>query len=111
MARYEVRTQLTPQEIAARALAYFGPQGVGLQVTAQQRLGLVFQGGGGHVAVTIQPGANETTVELETREWDFPVQQFMAQIQKRRRWWQRWRRKSRAAAPPPSDFHILDNGC
>ena len=107
--RYEVRTQLTSQEIIDRAIAHFGPGGVGLQLTAQQQLTFVFQGGGGHVSVTIQPGADETVVDLETREWDYPVRQFMGIIQKRHRWWQRWRRKSRSVAPPPSDFHILDN--
>ena len=108
--RYEVKTQLTSQEIIERAIAHFGPAGVGLQLTAQRHLTLVFQGGGGHVAVTIQPGADDTTVDLETREWDYPVRQFMARIQKRRPWWQRWRRQSGSdTPPPPSDFHILDN--
>ena len=119
MVRYQVSTVQTPQEVLERAMQHFGPQGAGLQVTSQNLLGVVFQGGGGHVAVTLQPGAEETVVELETREWDFPVQQFMAQIHRRRRWWQRWwpRRRSGAGAGAgagktpraPSPFHILDN--
>jgi len=44
---------------------------------------VIFQGGGGHVAVTAclskSPG-KKTTVELETREWDYAVRQFMAQV-------------------------------
>lgn len=107
--RYEVRTQLTPHEIIERAITHFGPGGVGLLLTAQQHLTLIFQGGGGHVALAIQPGDDETIVDLETREWDYPVRQFMGKIQKRRHWWQWWRHKSRPAPPPPSDFHILDN--
>jgi hypothetical protein len=107
--RYEVRTQLPAHEIIERAIVHFGPRGVGLQLTAQRHLTLVFQGGGGHVAMTIHPGTDEIAVDLETREWDYPVRQFMGKIQKRRHWWQRWRRKSPPAAPPPSDFHILDN--
>jgi hypothetical protein len=39
----------------------------------------VFQGGGGYVAVTAQPGA-KTVLELETREWDRAVEQFMRRV-------------------------------
>ena len=65
--RYQTTTELTPRQALEQALADFGPGGVGLQITSQSNLGLVFQGGGGHIAVTAQPGA-ETTLELETRE-------------------------------------------
>ena len=113
MMRYQVMTVQTPQEVLERAMRHFGPQGAGLRVTSQNLLGVVFQGGGGYVAVTLQPSAEETVVELETREWDFPVQQFMAQIHRRRFWWQRWRwwprRQSGEAPRTPSPFHILDN--
>ena len=46
------------------------------------------QGGGEHIAVTAEPGA-KTTLDIETREWDSGVQQFMARVQRRRPWWQR----------------------
>jgi hypothetical protein len=39
----------------------------------------VFKGGGGYVAITAQPG-DKTTLELETREWDRAVRQFMAEV-------------------------------
>lgn len=77
--RYEVTTALTPQEVVERASAHFGPQGFGLDNTSRDETCLVFEGGGGYVALTIQPG-NKTTVELETREWDRAVQQFMRQV-------------------------------
>jgi hypothetical protein len=77
--RYEVTTKLTPQEALARAIAYFGPGGQGLAIMSQGDLSLVFQGGGGHVAITAQPG-DKTTLELETREWDYAVRQFMAAV-------------------------------
>ena len=75
--RYQVTTPLTPREALEQALADFGPGGLGLQLTSQTNLNVVFQGGGGHIAVTAQPGA-ETTLDLETREWDYAVKQFMA---------------------------------
>ena len=105
--RYEVTTILTPQEALERAIVFFGPGGQGLILTAQTRAGVVFQGGGGHVAIRIQPGA-ETTLELETREWDYAVQRFMAQVSARRHWWRRLLRRHRRP-PRPSPFTILDN--
>src|SRR2546422_11453916 len=92
--RYQVTTPLTPREALEQALADFGPGGVGLQLTSQTNLSLVFQGGGGHIAVTAEPGA-KTTLELETREWDYGVEQFMARGQRRRSLWQRWGRRKK----------------
>ena len=104
--RYEVVTTLTPREALEQALADFGSGGLGLKMVSQTNLGLVFQGGGGHIAITVQPGAT-TTVELETREWDYAVQRFMAQVSRRRHWWQRWWRRKRSGTPRPASFTIL----
>jgi hypothetical protein len=104
--RYEVVTELTPREALEQAITDFGPEGLGLAMLSQSNLSLVFQGGGGYIAVTAQPGA-ATTIELETREWDYAVQQFMARVHRRRSWWQRlWRRKQSGPSRPPS-FTIL----
>lgn len=107
--RYQVSTELTPQEALQRAIVHFGPGGVGLQITSQTLFGLIFQGGGGYVAITVQPGHEKTVLELETREWDYPVRQFMAQVSRRRSWWRRWWRRKQQAAPPPPRFTILNN--
>ena len=77
--RYEVTTKLTPREALERAIAYFGPGGQGLEITSKGDSSLVFQGGGGHVTFTAQPG-DRTTLALETREWDRAVRQFMAEV-------------------------------
>jgi hypothetical protein len=77
--RYEVTTKLTPQEALDRAIGYFGRGGQGLEITRKDDLSLVFQGGGGYVAITAQPG-DKTTLDLETREWDWAVRQFMAEV-------------------------------
>jgi hypothetical protein len=107
--RYEVTTLLTPGEALARAIRHFGPEGMGLAVTAQTHHRVVLQGGGGHVLVTVQPGV-ETTLELETREWDHAVQQFMAQVSGRRRWWHRLLGRKRQSPVAPTAFPILNNG-
>src|SRR5262249_25196281 len=106
--RYQVTTPLTPREALEQALVDFGPSGLGLQLMSQTNLSLVFQGGGGHIAVTAEPGAT-TTVEIETREWDYGVQQFMARIQRRRPWWQRWWRAKRPRPPRPASLTVLNN--
>lgn len=107
--RYQVHTELSPSEALQRALTHFGAGGVGLHVTSQSVFGLVFQGGGGYVAITVQPGQAETVLECETREWDYPVRQFMAQVSRRRPWWRRWRRRHKPVAPPPPTFTVLNN--
>jgi hypothetical protein len=107
--RYEVTTLLTPEEALARALTHFGPGGMGLAVTTRTHRSMMFQGGGGYVMITVQPEV-ETTLELETREWDHAVQQFMAQVSGRRRWWHRLLRRKRQPPASPPSFTILNNG-
>lgn len=105
--RYQVSTSLPADEALEQALAFFGPNGVGLTMTSQTRFGLVMQGGGGHVSLLIQPG-ELSTIEIETREWDYPVRQFMGRVSRRRSWWQRLlKRNKRQATLPPDPFHIL----
>ncbi len=116
--RYEVTTSWAPEEVIEHALNYFGPGNTGLEVVSQTSQGVIFQGGGGYVAIQIQPAAR-TTVEIETREWDYPVRQFMARIS-RRRWLNWWRRRStskgkvngstlKAREPETPIFTILNN--
>jgi hypothetical protein len=78
--RYQVITKLSPQEAMAYAKSYFGPQGVGLDVVDEHDMSVTFLGGGGHVSVLVCAGETKTTLELETREWDYPVQQFMSEV-------------------------------
>jgi hypothetical protein len=106
--RYQTTTTLTPREALEQALTDFGPGGLGLQITSQTNLSLGFQGGGGYIAVTAQPGA-KTTLELETREWDYAVQRFMARVQRRRPWWQRWWRRKPPDTSRPASFTILND--
>jgi len=106
--RYQTTTELTPRQALEQALAAFGPGGLGLQITSQNNLGLVFQGGGRHIAVTAQPSA-ETTLELETREWDYAVEKFMARVHRRPPWWQRWGRRTRPDTSRPASFTVLDH--
>jgi hypothetical protein len=80
MARYSVETKLGPEQTIQKSVSFFGQGGVGLDVTEQGDCCAHFVGGGGHVHVTVAAGERRTTVELETREWDYDVRQFMHKI-------------------------------
>jgi hypothetical protein len=81
MARYSVETKLSPEEAVRSAIVYFGVGGLGLKVAAEAGSCCAsFEGGGGHVLVTAAKGDKRTEVELETREWDYHVKQFMRTI-------------------------------
>jgi hypothetical protein len=82
MARYSVKTKLSPEEAIKKATAYFGEGGLGLESVEQDPCCVYFTGGGGHVSVTAGTveGKKETTVTLETREWDYHVKRFMREI-------------------------------
>jgi hypothetical protein len=105
--RYQVTTSLTPREALEQALTDFGPGGLGLQLTSQTNFSLLLQGGGGHITVTAEPG-DRTTLDIETREWDYGVQQFMARLQRRRPWWQRWWQRRHPDTSRPASFTVLN---
>jgi hypothetical protein len=104
--RYEGVTPRTPRAALEQALADFGPNGFDLQRTSRTNLRLVFQGGGGHIAVTAQPGT-PTTLEIDTREWDYGVQQCMARVQRRRPWWQCWWQRRHPTTERPASCTVL----
>jgi hypothetical protein len=78
MARYSVETKLSPEKAVEKATAYFAKRG--LEMTEQNPCCVSFEGGGGHVTITAVEGEKRTTVELETREWDYQVKEFMGKI-------------------------------
>jgi hypothetical protein len=46
---------------------------VGLEVEEREPCCTYFEGGGGFVRVTASAGEERTTVNMETREWDYDV--------------------------------------
>ncbi len=80
MGRYSVETKLSPEEATEKASAYFGEGGLGLEATDRGPCCVHFAGGGGHVLATAYLEEKKTVVELETREWDHYVKQFMREI-------------------------------
>jgi hypothetical protein len=80
MARYGVDSNLEPQEVLDRATEFFGPDGLGLELGSRTDAAVSFVGGGGHVAITVCPTDSGTELDLETREWDYQVRQFMQKV-------------------------------
>jgi hypothetical protein len=88
MARYGKESKLSPDKILEKAIEFFGPDGLGLEVKEQGEGCATFEGGGGHVfvqacekgpALRLRSGQG-SEVDLETREWDYQVKQFMGKI-------------------------------
>jgi len=72
-------TKLDPEQVIRRAVDFFGEGGFGLTVTEQALCCATFEGGGGHVVISVNAG-EKTEVELVTREWDYDVRRFMRDI-------------------------------
>jgi hypothetical protein len=79
MPLYSVKTDMSTDEAIKTAVEYFGEGGVGLELINQDACCADFEGGGGHISVRVVSG-EKTEVNLETREWDYPVKQFMRRI-------------------------------
>lgn len=75
--RYGLETKLSTTEVLNRAERYFGEGGLGLEVTSRDECCISLAGGGGHVTVTVTEG-DKTSIDVETREWDYQVKKFMA---------------------------------
>jgi len=82
MARYGKESKLSPDKVMEKALEFFGPDGLGLEVKEQDGGCATFEGGGGHVFVQVceSEKGKGSEVDLETREWDYQVKQFMGKI-------------------------------
>ncbi len=80
MLKIATKTKLSPEEAIKRAVAFFGPGGYGLEVKNQTSDCTYLEGGGGGVNVTACTEEKGTSVELESREWDYQVKEFISKI-------------------------------
>jgi hypothetical protein len=78
MMRYETTTTLAQEAALAAAEQFFGGE-FGLTVRQRGSQVIRFEGAGGYVLVSLT-GERPTTLELETREWDRQVTQFMERL-------------------------------
>jgi hypothetical protein len=80
MARYSVETRHKPDQILRKADLFFGEAGLGLETVERGSCCVSYEGGGGYVWVAVVEEGRKTLVDLETREWDYPVQGFMKEL-------------------------------
>jgi hypothetical protein len=79
--RYGVQTKMKAGDVLRASVAYFGPEGLGLQVTQRTLVGVRLEGGGGFVEVHVRPG-KPTDVDLVVHEWERHAAPFMHKIKK-----------------------------
>jgi hypothetical protein len=77
MLRISNQSQLDTDEILAKASRYFGKGGEGLDETERGPCCISFSGGGGYVTVTVTERTNQREVDVETREFEYQVRQFL----------------------------------
>jgi hypothetical protein len=75
--RYGTETKLSGTQVLDRVEEYFGANGLGLEISSRDDCCISLTGGGGYVTVTVGEG-DKTSVDLETREWDRQVKEFMS---------------------------------
>ncbi|MCB9153405.1 MAG: hypothetical protein H6649_05035 [Caldilineae bacterium] len=82
MISLEAQTALTSDEIIVQADHFFGPDGLGLEVSNRQHRQITFSGGGGSVVVSAARTApdNPTTVTVVAREWEAAARRFLSTL-------------------------------
>lgn len=80
MLKIATKTKLSPEEAINQAVKFFGPEGHGLEIKEHAPSCAYLEGGGGGVRVTACVEGKQTSLELESREWDFQVKEFINKI-------------------------------
>jgi len=70
-------TKLKPDDVLKKAATFFGGGGFGLKVMEEDKNHIYLEGGGGGVNVIVSAGVKGTKVDVETREWETQVKDFM----------------------------------
>jgi len=80
MLNIEAKSKLSPEEAIKRAVKFFGPEGYGLTVKDEAPFSAEFEGGGGGVAIGVSAEAKGSRIEIESREWDYQVKEFLKHV-------------------------------
>jgi hypothetical protein len=80
MMNISTKSKHPPEEVIKRAVKYFGPDGYGLKVEEEGECCASFEGGGGGVRVTATAEKKGSTVDVESREWDYQARAFLETI-------------------------------
>jgi hypothetical protein len=78
MARYGKKTNLSSSEVIEKAVIFFR-DARGLKIVEKSQELVCFENAIGHVTITVCENG-QTDVELETREFDYDVREFMRKL-------------------------------
>jgi hypothetical protein len=75
-------SKLSAAQVLEKAVKFFGPDGVGLEVRHWDAANVQMVGSGGYVAVRAQPqpDLHMSSVEIESREWEYDAERFLGEI-------------------------------
>lgn len=75
------KTRLSPAKVVSKAVAYFGPGGVGLEVKEQTENSAQFEAMGGFVTLQVtEEGDGKSDVSVFGREFDYQIKQFVGDL-------------------------------
>jgi len=80
MLRIATQTKRPAAEVLDRAVAFFGPGAVGLELRDRAPDHVTFEGGGGFVTVDVVPERDARDVTVVTQEWEHDARRFIEQI-------------------------------
>jgi hypothetical protein len=80
MIRYGKDSKLSPREVVQKAIAFFGPGGMGLEMKLVGEGEAPFGGGRGHILVHVLEKGKGSEIELIAVEWAYPAKQFLGKI-------------------------------
>jgi hypothetical protein len=73
-------SKLKPEEAIKQAVAFFGPQGYGLEVKDEGNCCVTFTGSGGSVVVTASEAQKGSSVDVEAVEWEIQAREFVSKL-------------------------------
>jgi hypothetical protein len=80
MAVYEKQSKNSAEKVMEKAIKFFAGSPPGLTIKTQESNFAAFEGGGGFVNVEVVKKDKGSTVNIETREWDYWAQKFLEKL-------------------------------
>jgi hypothetical protein len=80
MLRISKHTQLKPADVIEKASRFFGDGGEGLDETQRTPCCISFEGAGGYLTVSMADEENRRSVDIETREFEYPAKKFLGKL-------------------------------
>lgn len=80
MLRLDVETKKSAEKAMRHLKAFFGRDGLGLDIVEETDEQIRFEGGGGYVGAAICAAGEKSRIELVSREWEQQVKKFAAEV-------------------------------